>query len=291
MKAPNFKYVAPSTLDAAVEILNDSEHQVQLLAGGQSLLPALNMRLQAPDILLDIKNLQSLYGIDFVGDSVVRVGSLTRHRDLEDSPIIAKSVPLLARAIKHVAHPAIRNRGTIGGSVALGDPAAELPACVVALDANIGVTGPAGERVIKASDFYHGLFHNDLGVGEIITHFDFEIDKPGWYSGFDEITRRRGDFATVGLAARINLVGDTIDNGKVIFFGVGEFPVSAKRTWESMVGQTLTKNLITASQHILSEDIDPQGDIVASSHMRSRLANILFKRVMDDIIQQKEASK
>ncbi len=198
MKAPSFDYVRATSLDHALDILAERGADARVLAGGQSLIPALNMRLQSPPLLVDIGALDELRGITIDGD-VVRIGALARHRDVEDSQIVEEHVPLIHEAIRHVAHPAIRNRGTFGGSLALGDPAAELPACAVALDARIMVASTRGRRTIGARDFYRGLFDTALEPDELIVQVEIDAIGDGWRSGFCELARRRGDFALGGL--------------------------------------------------------------------------------------------
>lgn len=200
MKAPALEIRRPATLDEALALLA-GEADAQVLAGGQSLVVSLNMRLSAPEVLVDINHLPGLDRIARDGDEVV-IGPLVRHAGLAASALVAQEVPLLAAAIDHVAHPAVRNRGTVCGSLAYADPAAELPALAVALDAWLELRSVRGTRVVPAREFFLGLFETDRAPDEMITAARFPVAKAGQVRGFDEVTRRHGDFAIVGMAAR-----------------------------------------------------------------------------------------
>ena len=197
MKAPDFAYAKPATLAEALDLL--ARPGAKALAGGQSLIPSLNMRLSAPELLVDIGGLPGLSGISAQGGAV-RIGALATHAEIGQSELVAREVPLLAKAVPHVAHAAIRNRGTLGGSLANADPAAEYPACAVALEAVIHVAGKSGSRQVRATDFFKGLFETALKEGELITAVDFPAAKAGDRSVFLELARRHGDYAIVGLA-------------------------------------------------------------------------------------------
>jgi carbon-monoxide dehydrogenase medium subunit len=216
VKAPSFAYAKPATLAEALDLL--VQPGAKLLAGGQSLIPALNLRLDAPALLVDIGGLAELKKIELAG-SVVRVGALVTHTQLEKSDVIAKHLPLLAQAVPHVAHPAIRNRGTLGGSLALADPAAEYPACAVALQATLVLQSRAGRRKVAAESFFKGLYETDLKAGEVLVAAEFPAQKAGDRSAFLELARRHGDYAIVGLAAH---------NDRFVFFGVGSKPCLVK---------------------------------------------------------------
>ena len=200
MKARNFRYVRPASLQEAYRMLAEADGEAVPIAGGQSLLAGLNMRLSSPKVLVDIGNLAELTGQSYA-DGIVRLGALTRHRDLLSSAIVRAHLPLLAKAAPHIGHIAIRNRGTIGGSLAYADPAAELPACAVALGATLVLGSAKGERQVKAEDFFKGLFETDLRAGELIVEVKFPGVPTGTSTGFAELSRRHGDFALVGVAA------------------------------------------------------------------------------------------
>jgi carbon-monoxide dehydrogenase medium subunit len=200
MKARDFRYIKPRTLAEACRLLAEAPGEAIPVAGGQSLMAGLNMRLSAPRLLVDITALPEL-AVSSTTPEVIRLGALTRHRDVLASPDIAARLPLLTMAVRHVGHVAIRNRGTLGGSIAYADPAAELPACCVALDARIHVVGPAGERAIAAEDFFLGLFQTALQPGELVSGVTFPVPDASWRMGFDEMARRHGDFAMAGVCA------------------------------------------------------------------------------------------
>ncbi len=217
MKAPSFAYAKPRTLAEAFDLLE--RPGARILAGGQSLIPSLNLRLSAPELLVDITGLAELRGIALEQD-VVRIGALTTHADIERSAQIRKHLPLLADAVVHVAHPAIRNRGTFGGSVSLADPAAEYPACLVALDATIVLRSRANERMVRAEHFFKGLFEVDLREGELVAGAEIPAFLKGERSVFLELARRQGDYAIVGLAGVTSA-----SRKRIAFFGLGAKPV------------------------------------------------------------------
>jgi aerobic carbon-monoxide dehydrogenase medium subunit len=240
VKAPAFAYAKPASLAEAFDLLG--RPGAKLLAGGQSLIPALNLRLDAPALLVDIGGLAELKKIEFAG-SVVRVGALVTHTQLEKSDLIARHVPLLAQAVPHVAHPAIRNRGTLGGSLALADPAAEYPACAVALQATLVLQSKAGQRKVAAENFFKGLFQTDLEAGEILVAAEFPARKAADRSAFLELARRHGDYAIVGLAAH---------NGRHVFFGVGAKPcvVKAKEDLSTLEMSSDLYNSAATKRHL-----------------------------------------
>jgi carbon-monoxide dehydrogenase medium subunit len=217
LKAPSFAYAKPRSLGEAFDLLE--RPGAKILAGGQSLIPSLNLRLSAPELLVDITGLDSLKGIT-LEQAVVRIGALTTHAGIERSPEIINHVPLLAEAVQHVAHPAIRNRGTLGGSIALADPAAEYPACLAALEATIVVRSKNGERLVKAEDFFKGLFEVDLRPGELVAAVEITALLKDQRSVFLELARRQGDYAIVGLAGISKK-----QERRLVFFGIGAKPL------------------------------------------------------------------
>jgi aerobic carbon-monoxide dehydrogenase medium subunit len=255
MKAPSFAYAKPRSLDEAFDLIERPGAKV--LAGGQSLIPTLNMRLSAPDLLVDITGIAALKGIT-LEQGVVRIGAMTTHAELENSSLIDKHVPLLAQAVRHVAHPAIRNRGTLGGSIALADPAAEYPACLVALDAVVFIAGRVGQRQVPAASFFQGLFTTDLKAGELVVAVEINAIGKDDRSVFLELARRHGDYAIVGLAAH---------NEKLVFLGVGETPVT----------MPLQKTLEETKQR-LARELKPTGDLYNSPMTKRHLASVLVER-------------
>lgn len=287
VKAPAFDYVRATSLEDALALLARHGEEACVLAGGQSLVPSLNMRLQAPQVLVDIGAIDTLRGISAEG-GIVRVGALARHRDVEDSALIARHVPLLHQAIRHVAHPAIRNRGTFGGSLAQADPAAELPACVVALDARIIVASATGQRTVPAREFYRGLFETALAPEELIVAVEIDAIGGGWRSGFGELSRRRGDFALAGLAAHVQVDGGTFRDGRLVFFGMGSAPVVAAGAWAQLAGRACDPAVVAQAQAALADDLDPPGDTSASAETRMALARALLARVLPDLAADRQ---
>jgi len=262
LKAPSFAYAKPRALAEALDLA--ARPGAKILAGGQSLMPSLNMRLSSPELLVDITGLGELKGIKLDKDTI-RIGALTTHAEIERSDIVKKHLPLLSEAVPHIAHPAIRNRGTIGGSLALADPAAEYPACVLALDAVIIATGRKGERKIKASDFFKGLFETDLKPGELLTAVEFNAQKNDERSAFLELARRHGDYAIVGLAAFAS-------NGtrRLAYFGAADRAVLAPHAAQA-------KDLASAKA-ALAKDLQPPADLYHSSETKLHLARVLLER-------------
>ena len=262
MKAPSFAYAKPRALAEALDLA--ARPNAKILAGGQSLIPSLNMRLSSPELLVDINGLDELKGVHLDKD-VVRIGALTTHAELEKSDLVKKHLPLLAAAVPHIAHPAIRNRGTIGGSLALADPAAEYPACALALDATIIATGKKGERKIKAGDFFKGLFETALKPGEILTAVEFKAQKKDEKSAFLEIARRQGDYAIIGLAAFA-----TNGTKRLAYFGAGDRALLAQNAARA-------KDLESAKA-ALAKDLQPSADLYHSSATKLHLARVLLER-------------
>ncbi|HWA38635.1 MAG TPA: xanthine dehydrogenase family protein subunit M [Burkholderiales bacterium] len=258
MKAAPFAYAKPSTVAQALELLERHGEAARVLAGGQSLIPALNMRLSSPALLVDIGALRELKAIEVKGDRL-SIGALVTHAALERSPEVGRHVPLLAQAVPHVAHAAIRNRGTLGGSLALADPAAEYPAVALALDAQIVLRGAKGERRVRAQDFFKGLFETDLRPGEIVAAAEFPLAKPGDRSVFLELARRHGDYAIVGLAA---WRGETRGaETRFAFLNVGPTPVLVRD----------------------ADELNPTADLHNSAATKKHLARVLMERAWNNL--------
>src|SRR6266478_5875193 len=236
MKAPRFAYARPASVAEALALLAEHEDEARVLAGGQSLVPMLNFRLAAPKVLVDNNRIEALSGIE-VAKNHVRIGALARHAELERSADIARHLPLVAAAMPHIAHPAIRNRGTFGGSCALADPAAELPACAIALGASFVVAGKKGERRIAAEDFFKGLYATALKAGELLVAAEFPLPKPGYASAFGELARRHGDYGMVGVAAHGSTQGKKFSDMRVVFFGVADRPQRAAQLERALGGR------------------------------------------------------
>jgi len=279
MKAPRFAYARPGSIAEALALLDKHGEDARVLAGGQSLVPMLNFRVAAPRVLVDINRIAGLAGIK-VSKDCVRIGAMTRHVELERSPEIALHLPLLARAMPHVAHPAIRNRGTFGGSCALADPAAELPACALALGATFVVAGRKGERRVPAEDFFKGLYATALKAGELLVATEFPLPKPGYVSAFGELARRHGDYAMIGVAAHGSTAAGKFSGMRVVFFGVGDRPVRAAQFERALDAQPAAPKTIDAALAKIDIDLDARADLHASAETKRHLARVLVGRVL-----------
>ena len=279
MKAPPFAYARPETLGQVFELLREHGDGAKILAGGQSLMATLNMRLSAPDVLIDINRIDGLAGIS-ADRGVLRIGALTRHADVMGSPLVAEHAPLIAQAMPHIAHPAIRNRGTFGGSVAFADPAAELPACVVTLNADLVLEGPNGTRKVAADDFFQGLYETALAEDEILVAAEIPSIAAGYRSGFMELSRRHGDYAMIGLAVHGKVDGGSFSDMNLVYFGAGDRPVVARAASAALDGQSTGDESLEAAAARLDDDLDPPEDLNADGPMRLHLARVLLRRVL-----------
>ncbi len=282
MKAPRFAYARPATLEGALALLAAHGEEARVLAGGQSLVAMLNLRVAAPRVLVDINRVPGL-GEVALGESCVRIGALARHAELERSELVARHLPLLARAVRHIAHPAIRNRGTFGGSCALADPAAELPACALALGAKLVLRGARGERRVAAGEFFRGLYETALEAGELLVAAEFPLPGPASASAFGELARRHGDYALVGLAAYAQRDGPALRDVRLAFFGVADRPVLAARAAAVLEGRRVDE--ATLARAVAALDLEPRGDLHASAATRRRLAGVLLERVVKELAQ------
>lgn len=278
MKAPAFAYARVTSVECALDMLSMYGEGAKLLSGGQSLLPAMNLRLISPEIVIDIGGLAELRGI-LVRDGILSIGALTRHVELMHAPEIKAFAPLLADAAQHVAHPAIRNRGTIGGSLANADPAAELPACMMALDATIVVRGRASERRIPAIEFFQGIFATALSPGELLVAVEVPVARAGSADFFNEFARRQGDYALAGVAAHAEMDAQSFSDLRMAFFGVADRPILAVAV-ARLINVTVTPALISDAAEAFADELDPPADAQASSALRRHLAKVLFRRCL-----------
>jgi CO/xanthine dehydrogenase FAD-binding subunit len=290
MKPAAFDYVVAESVDAAVAALAAADGEAKILAGGQSLVPMLNFRLLRPSMLVDINRIHDLAFIEKGADAIV-IGALTRHHRLETSPVIARHLPVLAEAMRHVAHLAIRNRGTIGGSLSHADPAAELPMLALLLDAMLHVVSPAGARTVAARDFFLGPLTVDLAPDEMVTRIVFPKLPPrtGW--GFTEVARRSGDFALAAVAATLTLRDRVIGEARIAMTGVDETAKRASKAESMLVGHTLTPELIDAAVASVRESVNPPTDLHASSDYRRHLVGVLAGRALTDAWRRAGAEK
>ena len=268
MKAASFCYVRPRSLQEAIALLEEHGEGARVLAGGQSLVPSLNMRLSAPEVLVDISRLAALKDIS-LDRGTVRIGALATHAQIERSDVVARHAPLLAQAVKHVAHPAIRNRGTLGGSLALADPAAEYPACALAMDGVVVIQSRGGERRVKAKQFFKGLFETDLRPGELVTAMEAPAQAPAERSVFLELARRHGDYAIVGLAAFAGA------ERRFAFLNIGPTPVLAANAAQ--------KKTLAEAKAALEGELSPAADLYNSAATKLHLAGVLLERAWNKL--------
>ena len=286
MKASAFAYARATSVSNALEMLHAHGDRAKVLSGGQSLMPAMNLRLICPELIVDIGELTELRGIAVTGE-LLRIGALTRHADLARSPDVAAHAPLLKEAIAHVAHPAIRNRGTLGGSLAHGDPASELPACMVALNATVIIRGQGGERRVAAEDFFTGIYQTALSPEELLVAVELPVGRTNASHYFHEFARRNGDYAIVGLAAQAIVEGDTFADLRLAFFAVGDRPVLAKAA-KKLVGVAVAPAGLSDACIALGEELDPQDDQQASVSMRRHLAKVLLVRCVAALLARRD---
>jgi CO/xanthine dehydrogenase FAD-binding subunit len=281
MKPAAFEYFRPQSLDEALALLEAHAGDAKPLAGGQSLIPAMNFRLAKPEVLVDLNALGELAYITREADGL-KLGGMTRQRTVERSADVAAHAPLVAEAVPFIAHPAIRNRGTVGGSLSHADPSAELPAVMVALDATFTARSVRGARSIPAAEFFVGLFATALEPGELLTEIAIPAVTPRTGFAFEEISRRHGDFALAGVAASVT-VDDRgrCSNARIALLSVGDGPVLAARASDALRGEAPSATSIEAAAHTAaSDDIDPPGDIHASAAYRRRLVSVLTRRAL-----------
>jgi len=284
MKASAFSYARATSVVNALALLAAHGDGAKVLSGGQSLMPAMNLRLISPELIVDISEIAELRGIAVKGD-VLTIGALTRHVDLLRSPDIAAHAPLLTEAVGHIAHPAIRNRGTLGGSLAHADPASELPACMLALNATIVVSGPAGERRIAATDFFTGIYETVLSAQDLLVAVELPVARKDAAHFFSEFARRHGDYAIVGLAAQAIVEKGAFADLRLAFFAVGDRPVLAKAA-TGLVKTAITSAVLANASAALDKELDPQQDQQASVAMRRHLAKVLLVRSVSALLDR-----
>jgi CO/xanthine dehydrogenase FAD-binding subunit len=280
MKPAPFKYIAASSLDQALSLKAEYGDDARFLAGGQSLIPAMNFRLARPSVLIDINGLNDLAGVDRAGRDI-RVGALTRYCDLERDGDFLKACSLFADALPHIAHPQIRNRGTIGGNLSHADPASELPAIAVAMEARMRITSSTSERQVAASEFFVGLLSTDIQADEMLVEIAFPAPKPRSGACFMEVARRRGDFALAGIAAIVTLdEAKRCSNVRLALCGVGETAVDASHAAASLIGQPCTPEAIEAVAADVRDAIAPSGNVHASPDYQRHIAGVLAMRAI-----------
>jgi carbon-monoxide dehydrogenase medium subunit len=283
LKARAFSYVRPTTVVEALEAFASSGAEASYIAGGQSLVPALALRLQAPELLIDIAHIPSLRGIELQGEWL-RIGALTRHCEALTDPLIAQHAPLLREAAPHVAHPAIRNKGTLGGSVALADPASEFPAMTLAMGAELEIANRDGTRRVPADDFFIDLFQTAIEPGELLVAIHVPIVGPRHRWAFGELARRRGDYAIVGSGILAEFSGDRLEWIRIVFFSVGSTPVRARSVENLLTGRSLDQAAVLEAQATLADDLAPPDDEHTPATVRLHLARVLLGRLLGQVI-------
>ena len=266
MKAPKFSYVRADSVEQAIQLLALHGDEARILAGGQSLMPTLNMRLSQPRLLIDINRLDVLAGISLHGNRV-RIGALTRH-------------DVVAEAMPHVAHVAVRNRGTFGGSIALADPAAEMPACILALDATLVLQSTAGRREVRANDYFHGLYETAQRPNELLVEVLIPVQQSTSVSVFMELARRHGDFAIAGIALQLVVERDIVADARLVYFASEDKPTLAHGARATIVGHRIDEMSANAAASALENDLSPMTNPQASSKMRLHLQRVLTRRAL-----------
>ncbi len=291
MKPAPFDYMAPDTLDEALAIINEHGFSAKLLAGGQSLIPAMNFRLAQPSLLVDLNRVEELDKLHPDESLGIRIGAMVRQAQLEHSPVIRELAPLIHEVMPHIAHPQIRNRGTIGGSLAHADPASELPVIMVALQAGFRLKRLGGERWVNAKDFFEALFTTALEPEEILVDIAVPPLKANSGYAFQELSRRHGDYAQAGVAAVITLDdGGICQEAHLVYLNAGEIPMSAHQAAAMMIGEKPTQKLVEEAAHFASQqEIDPTADIHATDQYKRHLAYVLGKRTIQSAITRARA--
>ena len=288
MKPAPFRYFAPQTLDEALSLLAEHGYDAKALAGGQSLVPAMNFRLAQPAVLVDLNRIPELAFVQAADDGGLRIGAMTRQRTLERDPLVEARAPLIHAAMPHIAHAQIRNRGTIGGSLAHADPAAELPAVALALDASFRLRSQRGERWVATSEFFVSLFTTALEPDELLVEVALPppLPRTGW--AIQEVARRHGDYALVGVATALTLdEAGRCRQARIALLSVGDGPVLAKKAAALLVGERPTPDLITTvAETVARDEIDPASDIHASAAYRRHLAKVLTRRALTEAFER-----
>lgn len=285
MKSPRFDYIKPETMPQVFDLLARHGEQARILAGGQTLMATLNMRLSEPAILIDINGLSELRGITLQG-STLRIGALATHTEIEESELVARHAPLLSAAAPQIGHRAIRNLGTFGGSIAYADPAAEWPACALALEGTIILSSARGERRVPATDFFQGLYTTQAASDEIVVACEFPTITSGQRHDFGELARRHGDYAIAGLAAVATRLdtdgrgGPRLDDVRLAFFAVADRPVRARRAEAILGGAPVDDDVLDAAARSLVEEIDMVADLTHSRQAKQHLATVLMRRAI-----------
>ena len=286
MKPHSFSYVRPSSVEEAVMALVEAEGDGKIIAGGQSLVPMMNFRLVSPAVLIDINHIAELKKIEVLPEGGLRIGALTRHHTLETSPEVRQYFPVLQQAMTHVAHLAIRNRGTIGGSITHADPAAELPMMMCLLDAQIFLATPEGPRILEASDFFLGPLTSAVEENELVTEIYLPALPQGAGWAFEEFARRAGDFALAAVGVVMAVAEGRVTVLRIGVMGVGDTPMRMTQAESLLTGQVLTDTEIASAVSTIREAVEPPSDLHASSAYRQHLVGVLAQRALQHAWQR-----
>jgi carbon-monoxide dehydrogenase medium subunit len=289
MKAPAFSYARPHHISEVLALLERHGDEARLLAGGQTLMATLNMRLSEPAILIDMQSIQELKGLRLNGQ-VLRIGAMVTHSEIEASELIAKHAPLMAMAAPHIAHRAIRNLGTFGGSIAYGDPAAEWPACLLALDGVVITRSKQGERRIAAQDFFTGLYTTLLRSDEIIVACEIPVGQAMQRHAFDELARRHGDYAVVGIAASAHVHEGSFSHVRLAWLGIATKPERSLATEQVLEGQPWSDALLAKALQTLRAELQPEADLTHSAAAKLHLAGVMLKRALLSLRQNQSTA-
>jgi carbon-monoxide dehydrogenase medium subunit len=287
VKPPEFEYEAPDTLEEAIGMLA-TDPGAKVLAGGQSLVPLLSLRLAAPSLLVDLRRVPGLAAVERTNGDVT-IGAMVRQRSAERDGHIRAAVPLMAAAIRHIAHPQVRSQGTIGGSIAHADPAAELPAVLVALDGRVRLRGPRGERIVAAGDFFTGFLSTALAEDEIVTAIELDAAPPRTGAACVEVAQRAGDYALCGAVAQVTLDGDRVADTRVALFGLGDRPLRARAVEAALAGEPATHAAAAAAASEAAAEADPIDDPQVPAEYRLHLAQVVTRRALEQAMEDAAA--
>jgi CO/xanthine dehydrogenase FAD-binding subunit len=281
MKPARFDYYAPQSLDEAISLLSQHGGDARVLAGGQSLMPMMAMRLARPPVVVDINRIGALEHITSTDGGGLNIGALTRERAVELSDVVAQRFPMLSDMVPHIGHFQIRNRGTVGGSIAHADPSAEWPAFAIASDAQIVLQSSAGSREVSAEDFFITYFTTAVETGEMVTEVRLPGSGAGWGWGFEEVCRRHGDFAMTGAFTRVHLDGNgACDDSRIVIFGVGGTPVRVESAEAALRGSNGEMPSLEQVAAAVSDALDPDSDIHASALYRKEVSGVMARRAL-----------
>ena len=289
MKAPAFSYARPRHLAEALRLLETHGDDARMLAGGQTLLATLNMRLSEPALLIDLQSVAELKGVQVTGNCL-RIGAMVTHSEIEASPLVAQHAPLLRMAAPHIAHRAIRNLGTFGGSIAYGDPAAEWPACMLALDGVVVARSLQRERRIAARDFFTGLYTTDLAANEIIVACEVPLAHAAQHVVFDELARRHGDYAVVGVAVSARCTQGIFEQVRIAWLGVTNMPWRSVQAEQVVQGQRFCEALLVQATEVLRTELQPEADLTHSVAAKRHLAGVMLQRALKALHAQSLAA-